>query len=67
MNLEKMSDAGAAKTVIEICDGLKKFVDDNPESAKELLLVLVQETLDPLSSDDFFGTEGWEHGLRVDL
>lgn len=65
MNIEKMSDEGAAKTVQEICNGLAQFVKDNPESAKELLLVLTQETLDPLASDDFFGTEGWEHGLGV--
>jgi hypothetical protein len=65
MNIEKMSDKGAVQTVTEICNGLKQFVLDNPESAKELLLVLVQETLEPLAQDDFFGTEGWEHGLGV--
>jgi hypothetical protein len=65
MNIEKMSDAGAAKTVSEICDGLKQFVADDPGAAKELLLVLVQETLEPLAQDDFFGTEGWEHGLGI--
>lgn len=65
MNLEKMSDKGAVKTVDEICDGLKKFFANNPESAKEFLVVMVGETLEPLADDDFFGTEGWEHGLGV--
>lgn len=65
MNVEKMSDAGAVWTVGEICDGLKWFVENNPKLAKELLLVMVQEMLEPLSQDDFFGTEGWERGLEV--
>lgn len=65
MNLEKMSDKGAVQTVTEICDGLSRFAKNNPHAAKELLLVLVQETLEPLADDDFFGTEGWEHGLGV--
>jgi len=67
MNLEKMSDSGAVKTIVEICDGLKRFIENNPECAKEALLVMTQEFLDPLSADDFFGTEGWEHGLSVDI
>lgn len=67
MNIERMSDEGAVKTIHDICNGLVQFATDNPESAKELLLVLTQETLDPLASDDFFGTEGWEHGLGVNV
>jgi hypothetical protein len=66
MKIDKMSDKGAVKTVDEICDGLTKFITDNPESAKELLVVLIGETLEPLAQDDFFGTEGWQHGLGVD-
>lgn len=65
MNIAKMSNEGAVKTVNEICDGLKAFIANNPESAKELLVQLIQETLEPLASDDFFGTEGWEAGLEV--
>lgn len=65
MNISKMSEEGAVKTINEICEGLKTFVTNNPEVAKELLVQLIQETLDPLASDDFFGTEGWEHGLNV--
>jgi hypothetical protein len=64
MNIEKMSDEGAVKTIHEICDGLKQFVTDDSGAAKELLLVLIQETLEPLAQDDFFGTEGWERGLN---
>lgn len=66
MDIEKMSTEGAVKTVNEICDGLKKFVSNNPHVAKELLLVLTQETLEPLASDDFFGTEGWEHAFCIE-
>lgn len=66
MNIEKMSDGGAVRTVHEICDGLKKFVQSNPESAKEFLVQFIGETLEPLSDDDFFGTEGWEHAFGID-
>lgn len=65
MNIQKMNEAGAVKTVDEICDGLKQFVKKNPEAAKELLVQMIQETLEPLSSDDFFGTEGWEHTFGI--
>lgn len=58
-----MSDAGATELVREICNGLTKFVDNNEESAKPLLGVLLTGFLVPLSEEDFFGTEGWEHGL----
>jgi hypothetical protein len=63
MNIEKMSDAGAKKTVEEICDGLKQFVENNPEQAKDLLAHMIDDFLDPLAQDDYFGTEGWEVGL----
>lgn len=66
MNIEKMSETGAVQTIQEICDGLKKHVATNPESARELLLLLVQECLDPLAEDDFFGTEGWQHAFGID-
>lgn len=66
MNIQKMSEEGAVQTVNEVCDGLKEFFIHNPEQAKEFLVQLMQETLDPLSDDDFFGTEGWEHGLGVE-
>ena len=66
MNVGKMSREGAVETVNEICDGLKRFVKNNPESAKELLVQLIQETLEPLASDDFFGTEGWEHAFGIE-
>ena len=67
MNINKMSTAGAAKTVNEICDGIKNFIANNPDdAAKELLVQLIQEVLDPLSSDDFFGTEGWEHAFGIE-
>lgn len=66
MNVDKMSDEGAKKTVEEICDGLKQFVENNPKSAKELLASMIDGFLDMLAQDDFFGTEGWEIGLGVD-
>lgn len=65
-DIEKMSDAGVAQNINEICDGLKAFVARDAENAKELLVVLISELLEPLDADDFFGTEGWEHGLGIE-
>jgi hypothetical protein len=66
MNVEKMSDAPTVKTMYEICDALKSFIASNPESAKLLLSELIDNVLTPLSEDDFFGTEGWEHAFSMD-
>jgi hypothetical protein len=63
MNIEKMSDAGANKSVEEIRDGLKEFVANNPDQARNLLAHMIDDLLDPLSEDDYCGTEGWEVGL----
>jgi hypothetical protein len=60
-NIKKMSEAGTVDTLNEICEGLKDFGENCPESAKALLIELVEKVLNPLSCDDFFGTEGWEH------
>lgn len=67
MNIEKMSEKGAVETIKEICNGLKHFASNNPHCAKEILVQLEQEFLEPLAEDDFFGTEGWENGLNVDI
>lgn len=64
MNIEKMSQKGAVQTINQIADGMKKFIANNPDSAKDLLEALVS-TFEPLAGEDFFGTEGWEHGLGV--
>jgi hypothetical protein len=56
-----MSDEGAVATINDICDGIKRYLENNDESAKPLLEALIADVLDPLSADDFFGTEGWEH------
>jgi hypothetical protein len=67
MNIKKMSDEGAVDTINEICDGLKMFFENNPENCKEFLKMLVEEVLDPLAAEDYWGTEGWEHGLNVEV
>jgi hypothetical protein len=60
-SIGKMSDEGCVETLKEICDGMKKFVDNNDESARFLLNELIENVLNPLDGEDFFGTEGWEH------
>jgi hypothetical protein len=67
MNIRKMTDEGAVDTINEICDGLKTFFENNPENCKEFLKMLVEEVLDPLAAEDYWGTEGWEHGLNVEV
>ncbi len=66
MNIEKMSQDGAVQTINEICDGIKKFVQNNPDTAKMVLTGLTEEFLDPASEDDFFGTEGWAHAFGIE-
>lgn len=66
MKISKLSTDGAVETINEICDGIKKFIKNNPDAAKDLLQLLKDEVLDPLSSDDFFGTEGWEHAFGIE-
>jgi hypothetical protein len=66
MNISKMSDDGAIETINEICDGLKEFFENNPEMPKDFLKMLVEEVLDPLASNDYWGTEGWEHAFRIE-
>lgn len=65
MNVEKMSQKGAVTTINEIADGLKQFISNNPDAAKDVLRQLVP-LLDELSGDDFFGTEGWEHAFGLE-
>ena len=64
--IKRLSEDGAVETINEICDGLKDFVANNPECAKTLLEELFQKILNPLSNEDFFGTEGWEHALGIE-
>lgn len=65
MNIYKLSDEAAVTTIIEIANGFKQFVKDNPDSAK-LLLEAVASALYDLDEDDFFGTEGWVHRFRIE-
>ena len=38
MNVKKLSDAAKVTTINEICDGLKEFIKNNPESVDVLLV-----------------------------
>lgn len=65
MNIDKMSEEGAVRSIEEICEGLKACARNNGECAKYLLANLV-EVLDDLNGDDFFGTEGWQHAFGME-
>lgn len=65
MDVSKLSDSGAVKTFEEICDGLKLFIQSNPENASHYLEELIDNFLDPIAEDDGFGTEGWEHAFGI--
>lgn len=64
--IKKLSEEGAADLINDICDGIRRHVLENPESAKELLEYIVDEVLDPLAEDDFWGTEGWAHAFGLE-
>jgi hypothetical protein len=66
LNVSRMSDVGAATTLGEVCDGIKRFVESNPNTAKDILENLIDGVLDPLNEDDFWGTEGWQHAFGLD-
>ncbi len=64
--IKRLGEDGTIETINDICDGLKDFVANNPESAKPLLEELFTNVLEPLGSEDFFGTEGWEHCVGLE-
>jgi hypothetical protein len=66
ITVRRMSEKGAVDTLNEICDGMKDFIGNNRDSAKELICGLIENVLDPLAAEDFFGTEGWEHAFRLE-
>lgn len=66
VNVNHMSDRGALDAIEDLFVGLKVYLRKNPEQSKDFLGVLI-ESLDVLDSEDFFGTEGWESGLGVEL
>ncbi len=64
--VKRMSDEGAVETLNDICDGLRKFGENCEDSAKELVIELIENVLEPLGNEDFFGTEGWEHYFGIE-
>lgn len=66
MRIERLSDAAVITTVNEVCDGIKTFIKNNPDSAKGLLIAMRDNFLDPLAQDDFWGTEGWLHAFGIE-
>lgn len=64
-SVSRMSEEGAVGAINDICNGLIHFFEEN-EGAKFFLESLIENTLDPLAAEDFFGTEGWEHGLGLE-
>lgn len=65
ISVDRMSREGATEVIGQICEGLKRFVDQNPECAQDLLKAMIEGFLEPWGNDDRFGTEGWEVGLDV--
>jgi hypothetical protein len=66
MNIKRLSLDGANETLKEILKGIDNHLTRNPEDAMVLLDKIKTEVLDPLSEDDFFGTEGWEHAFGIE-
>ena len=64
--VSRMTDDGVVDVMDSICLGLMRITEDNPELGRELLQDLIYKFLEPLASEDAFGTEGWEKGLGVE-
>lgn len=62
MNLNRYTDEGLDELIDDIARGLKK---EDRYTKLDVLTDLVT-TLDLLSEDDVFGTEGWEHRFGVE-
>lgn len=66
MDTGKLNDKAVIETTQQICDGIKKFIENNPDSAAFILDRLVDDVCEPLNEDDFWGTEGWEHAFGIE-
>ena len=66
MDTSKLNEKAITETTNQICDGIKKFIANNPDSAEFILDQSVDEVLNPLNDDDFWGTEGWEHTFGIE-
>ena len=66
VDIDFLSDEGATQVLSKILTGLERFVERNPDIAKFILESVVYDFIEPISEDDFFGTEGWEHALGIE-
>jgi hypothetical protein len=66
MDTGKLNDKAIIEVTNQICDGIKKFIKNNPDNAGIILDLLVDEVCEPLNGDDFWGTEGWEHTFGIE-
>jgi uncharacterized protein YutE (UPF0331/DUF86 family) len=53
-------------SVENFCEEIKNIIIMRPEIAKTLLELMIENVLDPLAEDDFWGTEGWEHRFGME-
>ena len=52
MNVSRMSDKGAVATLNEICDGMCRFVKDNPDAESLLATTLREEIINDVEEED---------------
>ena len=63
MNVKNLNNKAIDEMLTAIFSAVKC---NDPDFKREFLEALVENVLDPLSEDDFFGTEGWQHWAGVE-
>lgn len=67
MKIGKLSIQARREILKKVANYLKTASEDqDPDEVGLTLEVLVEYFLDPLSAEDYFGTEGWENFFGVD-
>lgn len=71
MNINKLNTKAKQEIILKVANYLVEIAEDNNQryvDEEELHLtleLLVEYYLNPLSAEDYFGTEGWEHFFNV--
>lgn len=61
MNIDKLNTEAKREILSKVAKHLQEMSESTyPEEVDSTLRELVDYYLDPLSAEDFFGTEGWE-------
>lgn len=63
MKVEKLNDTAIIEATHSICAAILNL---SVEDKRTILESMIDNVIEPLAEDDFFGTEGWEHWAGLD-